>query len=225
MKKIITIIGICISLSVSAQKRNIIHFGGLFYDYLIAAESEDDELMFANKTGFTAGYDRLVGNRISVGLRYSYYFGGGDEGTHISLNNSGISGVPAGTSIGSAVFQEKGGGFNYESKYFFDDFDSDGANSGYIGMVITRLNFTETIKDIDAQDNNYNAVHINDRENDYGITRIGIKYGGITSGALSSEFYIAGYMNFAKDKGNLFPSPTRVADYSFAIGWLIGVPF
>jgi hypothetical protein len=226
---------LCLPFWIFAQeKRNVIHLGGLFYDHMLLLNNreileESQTLEYTDRMGFSAGYDRVIGSSIMVGLRYSWYIGTGKQG--IECNNSFMSApIKALETTDSYTldYVERGGGFSYESRFFFEEVDKHyGFNSitNYIGVMFSRITLREALVNINAYDVNHNSIPVNDVENKYSINRLGIKLGGFMSDYVSVDYYVAGYANFVQGKGDKFTPLSTVPDFSFAIGCLIGVPF
>lgn len=228
--KFFVTIGLVVAmLHCNAQNKNVWNIAGWYYDYLLVADDvEDDPVRYANKTGFSCGYGRLIGSRIYIGLNYNRFFGPKERESAFfeeydpKSDDIGIR-LPPNFTVTDYYLKERGQGFTYESKYFFDDHDNNGPDGVYIGVMFSKLWFEETLKGIEIKnDITFEDYNYPDITNKYTIKRIGAKCG---AAAEFGEYYIGTFYNFENNKGAAFNSPTRVSKLSLTFGFNFWLPF
>lgn len=227
MKRYIVAILVICTFSVAAQKRNIIKplcFDWEYMDYMRDGSNEN----VSNVFNYKIGYERLVGRRLSVGLSYvkflsaindidgNYYYSG--------YAPENIPGYP----LDKATYENKIQGFEYESRYFFNDLEEDGLNSGYLGFMYSYLTSNQSLTNVSY----YNYNNPNDiitrtyPDKTMGIHRFGLKLGYAVSGAIYSDIHVGiFYNNRPGDYNNGWTSPSDIYPVNVVLGWHFGIPF
>lgn len=222
IKKTLFVLFIVINISAFAQKRNNVQIAGLAIDVFSIPNREINP--FFNTFRYVVAYQRLVGNRLLLGVNYSHVFGYNEES--ISYDYGGYSPVKIpNKTFYSAKYNTRGFGLGYESRYYFSDFDENGANSSYIGFNYQHTRITESLTDARFDNKNNNTLTTEKfDDNVNSINRLGITYGLSGSLLLNSEFSVGIYYNIV-NKNQEWKSPINFLDYSINLTWLIGIPF
>lgn len=235
----------------NAQKRNNIKVTGIGFDNIVKTSSEfnDDydneiqaQLLLGNLFNWGFGYERLLGKRLVLGVNIWNFFS--SKSTQLEFNTqtkyNSVSGsfVPKinyepinvpGYYFYSAVFSQSGFQFGFESKYYFQTHDEEGANGVYIGssyqLAKIDYNFQEvTYKDTTTSSSKF-KTDININPATTYINKLGIKLGVSVSKIVSTDFFLG--LNYALPANfdNGFHAPISARGISFTMGWQIGVPF
>ncbi|MES2689003.1 MAG: hypothetical protein V4658_01285 [Bacteroidota bacterium] len=227
MKNLIIALFIICSFPAIAQKRNIVKplcFDWEYMDYMVDGSNEN----LSNVFNFKIGYERLIGRRLSAGLSYvkflssvndidgNYYFSG--------YAPENISGYP----LDKATYENKMQGFEYESRYFFNDLEKDGLNSGYLGFMYGYLTSKQSLTNVSY----YNYNDPNDRftreypGKEVNIHRFGLKIGYAVSGVIYSDIHVGVFYNNRPDGYNKgWKSPSDIYPVNVVLGWHFGFPF
>lgn len=230
IKNILLVFLSIVGLSCVAQKRNNIQFAGFGYDQWSESNYNLSSSELINSVGrfsYIVGYERLIGNRIAVGGTLNYIFGKSFV-TLDRYDNYNPKEIP-GYVFDNGIYSIKGYGIGYESKYYFDDFDEDGANSFYLGFNYYYSSIIENFENVsyDKPNGTYlDTIWPEFESNNYGINRLGVKLGYTSSENLSSQLSLGVFYNMptsAKDK--MWASPVVVNSLSFNLTWVVGVPF
>lgn len=114
----------------------------------------------------------------------------------------------------------------YESKFYFEDFDEDGANSTYLGSCFQYGRITQKLTEL-SYERNIGGGYLTPTFEDQTISmsRFGLKLGFARSGALSSDFYVGLFINAPNGVNKHWNSITEVRNLSLGLGWIVGVPF
>ncbi len=220
IKKIFFVLFILINISVFGQKRNNVQIAGLAIDVFSIPNREINP--FFNNFRYVVAYQRLVGNRLLLGVNYSHVYGHKEEPVSYDYGAYSPVKIPNKTFY-SAKYNTRGFGLGYESRYYFSDFDEDGANSSYIGFNYQHTRITEFLTDaLYYQNSSPSTEKFDDNVNS--INRFGITYGISGTLLLNSEFSVGVYYNIV-NKNQEWKSPINFLDYSFNLTWLIGIPF
>lgn len=209
-----------------AQPRNIIKFSPITFDNAVSTLDYGslDLLAFSNKYGFAVKYERLVGNRIAIGIWANKYYSSSNE-----VYSSGGSYSPKDyedLEINQCTYEHGGYMLGYESMYYFEDFDSDGPNSGYIGLSLQQGTFTQGMPEAEYTDQNYRSVKKSFNNQSVDVNRIGIKLGRTYTSSVSFDMYFSLSYNFTTGPINQnFIAPTQIRPVSFGLGMLMGIPF
>jgi len=239
MKKILVFILFSITALVTfGQKRNNIKLFGFGYDTWTSAENyfgiynTDEFINSSSRFSYTLGYERLIGSRISVSGTYNYIFGSDQDEFNdetSSLTDYTPKEIPN-QLFYRGFYTTSGYTLGYETKYFFNEFDEDGANGLFIGFNYQHTKFKEELSDVQyeilpAFSRNYTTPQ-DYSAREYSINRFGVKFGATYTGALSSEFAIGMYLNMpAGIDESAWRTPVSVNPLSFNLTWVLGVPF
>ena len=208
------------------QPRNIIKFTPIVFDNMVSTLDYGslDLLAFSNKYSFAIKYERSVGKRIAIGLWANMYYGSTND-----LYTTGGSYSPKdypNLKIGQCTYEHGGYLLGYESMYYFDDFDSDGPNSGYLGLSLQHGTFTQGMPKARYTDQNYDYVNKSFNEQTLDVNRIGLKLGRTYTSSVSFDIYFSLSYNFTTGPINQnFIAPTQIRPISFGLGMLLGIPF
>lgn len=222
---LVFITGMQVHAQTERPKRNLIRIPGVFMDITLGGEnSSSGSLNNVITTGYTAGYERLIGSRVSVGFTFMKFF---------NLDNNGVYyGGPEPQAIPGYRFEQgdysrTGFGLGYESRYYFGDFDEDGVNSGFLGFGYQYFAYTESMKNAKYYPNNWGNPDILKDFDDqtYAVNRFGLKFGYAGANALLSEFYVGVYYNAPGQMNKNWVSRASVAPLSINLGWTLGIPF
>lgn len=229
MKNCIILICVLGSLSVMAQKRNIIKPLCFDWEYMDYSKDESGDLNFSNVFNYKFGYERLIGKRLSVGLSYMSFFSP-SEGKDIRGDNySSYSpeNIP-GYYYDRATYTNKIRGFEYESRYFFSNLEEDGLNSGYLGFMYGYLSSKQSLTNATYN----NSIDPTDRftkqypDKEVNIHRFGLKLGYAASGAIYTDIHIGIFYNSRPNDYNKgWTSPSDIYPVNVVLGWHIGIPF
>jgi hypothetical protein len=220
------------------QKRNNIKLIGFGYDTWTSAENylgigyTDEFVNSSSRFSYTLGYERLIGSRLSVSGTYNYIFGSDqDEFNEESSFQTDYTPEKIPNQLFYRGFYTTSGyTLGYETKYFFNEFDEDGANSMFIGFNYQYTKFKEELSDVQyeilpAFSRNYTTPQ-DYSARDYSINRFGVKLGATYTGVLSSEFAIGMYLNMpAGFDDAAWRTPVPINPLSFNLTWVMGVPF
>lgn len=247
MKKQLLLISCALITGFSyAQKRNNI-FVGLSFDNLVNAMDVGDEFYYAeNKFVFSLGYERLIGNHIAISLsagkyisgepdnvdKYSDFYSGNmtympEKGNTLSLNGNLYS-----TSIfevDEASFSLKNTSyFKYESKYFFNEFDTDGKVGGYVAANYSRSSFLASIGQVKYGNKNWNAspesIYKTYEDEKITINRVGFKLGLAYADGTGSD--ISAGLDFnIPSRNETWNLPLTLRTISFNVNWIWFIPF
>lgn len=202
---------------IAQNSRNVVKVG-LYYDNAVVGYTNyNTDVASTNKFGFIAGYERYIGNRIGLNFGFHKYIGASDF--FYSKDNTNYR--------AEATFNENGYGISYESRFYFDDIDSEGGNSGFVGVVFQHNRFTQTVTNV-RHTNNLTSITTNfaDFENKVNYNRLGIRLGGQFSVDFSSELYLSLFVNLQPTRAvQPISSPTYIPNISYGITYLLGLPF
>ena len=236
-KNLIFILFSITALVTFGQKRNNIKLFGFGYDTWTSAENylglyyTDEFVNSSSRFSYILGYERLIGSRLSVSGTYNYIFGSDQyEFNEESSFHSDYTPEKIPNQLFYRGFYTTSGyTLGYETKYFFNEFDEDGANSLFIGFNYQHTKFKEELSDVQYEDpiGSYNYTSPKDYSaREYSINRLGVKLGATYTGALSSEFAIGMYLNMpAGFDDSAWRTPVSVNPLSFNLTWVMGVPF
>lgn len=215
-----------------AQNRNVIGVGAFYDNVLRDAKNSDKEVSaaFPKEIGLSVGYDRVIGKSVLIGVRYIKFTGTSGEEFKVSgeAADKVLKDVPAGYVFKSGSYTETGDGFSYESKIFFEDFNSDGPASFYLGVVYSRIWFKESITDITLKEKQAiipKTMDWTNQSNKYILNRVGLKLGYMHNTNIGVEGYFGCYYNFADGKNANFVAPSDIAKVSLNIGVNYFLPF
>ncbi|MES2689002.1 MAG: hypothetical protein V4658_01280 [Bacteroidota bacterium] len=225
MKNIIVILFIICSIPAIAQKRNIVKplcFDWEYMDYMLASKNA------SNVFSYRLGYERLIGLRLSASLSYVKFLSAATniDGTYYYSDYAPeyISGYP----LDEATYENKIQGFEYESRYFFNDLEKDGLNSGYLGFMYGYLTSKQSLTNVSY----YSYKDPSDRftkeypDKQINIHRFGLKIGYAASGIIYSDIHIGIFYNNRPDGYNKrWTSPSDIYPVNVVLGWHIGIPF
>ena len=220
------------------QKRNNIKLTGFGYDTWTNADNylgigyTDELVNSSSRFSYIIGYERLIGSRLSVSGTYNYIFGSDqDEFNDESSFQTDYTPEKIPDQLFYRGFYTTSGyTLGYETKYFFNEFDEDGANSMFIGFNYQHTKFKEELSDVQyeilpAFSRNYTTPQ-DYSARDYSINRFGVKLGATYTGLLSSEFAIGMYLNMpAGFDDSAWRTPVSINPLSFNLTWVMGVPF
>jgi hypothetical protein len=240
-KNLIFILFSITALVTFGQKRNNIKLFGFGYDTWTSAENylglyyTDEFVNSSSRFSYILGYERLIGSRLSVSGTYNYIFGS-DQYEFNEKSSSETDYTPE--KIPNQFFYRgfyttSGYTLGYETKYFFNEFDEDGANSLFIGFNYQYTKFKEELSDVQYGERDSltkrftNVFKPQDYSaRDYSINRLGVKFGATYTGALSSEFAVGMYLNMpAGLDESAWRTPVAINRLSFNLTWVLGVPF
>lgn len=239
MKKILVFILFSITALVTfGQKRNNIKLIGFGYDTWTNADNylgigyTDEFVNSSSRFSYTLGYERLIGSRLSVSGTYNYIFGSDQDefNDETSFQTDYKPEEIPDQFFYKGFYTSSGYTLGYETKYFFNEFDEDGANSLFIGFNYQYTKFKEELSDVQyelspAFSRNYTTPK-DYSARDYSINRLGVKLGATYTGALSSEFAIGMYLNMpAGFDDSAWRTPVAINPLSFNLTWVLGVPF
>jgi len=236
-KNLIFILFSITALVTFGQKRNNIKLFGFGYDTWTSAENylglyyTDEFVNSSSRFSYILGYERLIGSRLSVSGTYNYIFGSDQyEFNEESSFHSDYTPEKIPNQLFYRGFYTTSGyTLGYETKYFFNEFDEDGANSLFIGFNYQHTKFKEELSDVQYEEpiGSYNYTSPKDYSaREYSINRFGVKLGATYTGALSSEFAIGMYLNMpAGFDDSAWRTPVSVNPLSFNLTWVLGVPF
>lgn len=236
-KNLIFILFSITALVTFGQKRNNIKLFGFGYDTWTSAENylglyyTDEFVNSSSRFSYILGYERLIGSRLSVSGTYNYIFGSDQyEFNEESSFHSDYTPEKIPNQLFYRGFYTTSGyTLGYETKYFFNEFDEDGANSLFIGFNYQHTKFKEELSDVQYEEpiGSYNYTSPKDYSaREYSINRFGVKLGATYTGALSSEFAIGMYLNMpAGFDDSAWRTPVSVNPLSFNLTWVMGVPF
>lgn len=236
-KNLIFILFSITALVTFGQKRNNIKLFGFGYDTWTSAENylglyyTDEFVNSSSRFSYILGYERLIGSRLSVSGTYNYIFGSDQyEFNEESSFHTDYSPEKIPNQLFYRGFYTTSGyTLGYETKYFFNEFDEDGANSLFIGFNYQHTKFKEELSDVQYEEpiGSYNYTSPKDYSaREYSINRFGVKLGATYTGALSSEFAIGMYLNMpAGFDDSAWRTPVSVNPLSFNLTWVMGVPF
>lgn len=227
MKKLIVLVCISISFSAFAQKRNIVKplcFDWEYMDYMPDGAQEN----LSNVFNYKIGYERLIGMRLSAGLSYVKFLSGVNsiDGNYYYSGYApeDISGYP----LEKATYENKIQGFEYESRYFFNDLEKEGLNSGYLGFMYGYLTSKQSLTNATY----YNYNNPTDKftkdypDKEMNIHRFGLKLGYAVSGFIYSDIHVGIFYNHRPDGyNNGWVSPSEIYPVNVVLGWHFGFPF
>lgn len=208
----------CCVISAQAQKRNLVKLADISLDFMMGPASDHDR--FRNLVGYSAGYERLLGSRVSVGFNFTKYFGAGEKQTTWEP----VKGTPSGYKFENGLFKETGFAIGYESRYYFGDFDEEGVNSGYLGFSYQCAIFTQSLKEAWFTQQWAPTVQKDFEDQRYTINKLGVKFGYAGANAMLSDFHIGINYNLPVGLNAQWESDTRVNPLSISFGWTIGLP-
>ncbi|MES2689000.1 MAG: hypothetical protein V4658_01270 [Bacteroidota bacterium] len=203
-----------LSLFAQRQKKNVIKPVCIASDYL--AETGNTPFEFS----YSFEYERQFSPRMAFNVSYhKFLLKNQDNGYYRAPGISGKDFI-------SGNYSEEFTGFGYESRYYFNDFDSDGTSSGYMGFVYQLVRATQTLTDARYEDNITGTNSIVDfPEEHFTIHRPGIRIGHVWQGALYSDLYVGIFYNIRSDYSTNTLTPFEVKPVSLMLGWNIGIPF
>lgn len=219
MAKSLLLIVLLLPFCLLAQNRNEIKLIGAELDWLLKASpiSSSDAAMFNNFLVGTVGYNRFIGSRLAVGVSY-HQFINFEDATDVNINN--------GTT--RYDFKENAWGIDYHTRYFFSDYDNDGASSGYIQFSLNRTSLTQAYTNVTEYTSTvFGGGYFQDKNSftrNYGITRYGINIGLIDSDIITQDLSFGCYFNTAPASSSSY-SLTDVRGVSFILSYAIGVSF
>lgn len=226
MKKVLLllILGL-ISVSVFSQKRDIIKIGGFGYNNWNSKENFIGAEYGAARLNYTFGYERLIGERLSISLTYSKILSLSE--TPIYDDYSGYT--PASMQnyrFREGTYSANGYFIGYESKYHFDEFDEDGANSFYLGFNYQLGRITEELKDVRYEGtSSFNTKAVTFDPYTFSMHRLGVKLGLTYTGMFTSDFSIGVFLNSQPEANKQWLTPAPVNGVSFNASWVVGIPF
>ena len=211
------------TLNCDAQ-RNRLTLIGLRYDNVLGQnETENNmEVISLNKWNLYLGYERAVGNHITLGLKYHYYFQP-DEYEYYTLRiDNPIDAQKYDFGIYSETIKH---GFAYECTYYFSGFD----DSEIEGAYLTSTLMVNSASQIQTKETPYSAggANINSVqsfENDYLMYRYGIRLGIKALG----DLYV-GYMftlaNPSRNTTDTYQNWNPISPGNLVIGYNYGFSF
>lgn len=213
-------------LSAYAQKRNNIKFGGIAFDNMFSSNSNAIK-SFTNKFGFSLGYQRNIGSCITIGLLGNFYLPFTGSSTFYGAGQGYNSSNDPNLKLIEGEFTQSGYIVGYETKYYFEPFDDDGATGGYIGMNAQFGSFSQQLSNVKYLNSyNYTTSKVSFPDQTLTTNRIGIKIGVTNSNYLTNDYYFSVMYNFSNNISNQqFLSPTTVRAVSIGFGWTIGIPY
>lgn len=203
-----------LSLFAQRQKKNVIKPACIVHDYL--AELGNDAFLLS----YSFEYERQFSSRMAVNVSYHRFL----------LPNAGkeYNNAPdiSGKKYLSGNYSEDFVGFGYESRYYFNDFESDGTSSGYLGWVYQYVRGTQSFTNARYEDNiSGNSAFVEFPEEHFAIHRPGIRLGHVWQGALYSDLYCGAFYNIRSYSSGNSLIPFEVNPLSLVVGWNIGIPF
>jgi hypothetical protein len=212
MKKYILIfVLITLSFQGMAQKNRIRLFG---YNLdLLAANftlPNNVEQTVSTYTNYNFGYERLIGNKVVLGLAYYHYIE--PTGFASFYNNIGY--------IGS-YFENPTYGLSYHSKYFISDFDEQPIGL-YIGSTFMFTNIQQ--KQGNLEDYTLTSGSLTEIDNNYGIYRLGILLGVHGIGDLHVG-YMLNMGGGGRIENGLHQKWNPINSGNFILGYNIGLNF
>ena len=252
MKKYLIFIGLLVGIfSATAQKRNNIKLIGIGFDNVVKTSTEFDddydvdiqgELLVGHLFNWGFGYERLLGNRVVLGVNIWNFFSSTSNELYFNTqrNYDFVSGnyttqinyqpleVP-GYYFNRAVFSQSGFQFGFESKYYFRSHNEEGANGIYIGSSYQLAKIDYNFQNVSYKDTTYNTnIERTDITFDPATTyvnKLGIKLGVSGSQYVSTDFFLGINYALPANFDNGFHAPISARSISFTMGWQIGVPF
>lgn len=215
-----------ISFSAFSQKRNIIKLGGLSYDNWTMADHLADEELGAARFGYTCGYERLIGERLAVSLTYNKIIHLDDNRVTQYYTNYSPATIQ-GYRFNDGYYSAKGYFIGYESKYYFDEFDEDGANSFYLGFNYLHGKIREELNSATYEGNNSasNIKEVEFQPHDFSVNRIGLKLGVTYTSIVTSDLSFTAYLNSQPEANKQWLTPAPVNGLSFNLSWVVGFAF
>ncbi len=158
---------------------------------------------------------------MALGLTYNHIFASEDISFSSYYNSyKPLKNVPS--TYSGTDYSLKGFTIGYDSKYYFQDFDEDGANGFYIGFNYQLSNITENA----TMKYDYNSMETKLQPSTYNINRLGVKVGFTTSDVITQQFGIGMFYNMpSSNQNSTWISPIEVNSLSFNISWVLGIPF
>ncbi len=223
LKNVFLICCLLVTTSSFAQKRNNLQLVGFGYDQWSNDDYTKDVGEFLESVGrftYIAGYERLIGDRLALGLTYHFIIPSVDNTFYDFQSYRPLRNLPS--TYSNTYYSFSGFNIGYDSKYYFQEFDEDGANGFYIGCNYQYSTITESgIVNYD-----YNTSQTMLPRNTYNIHRLGIKTGFTISDDISQQFGIGLFYNMPSSNKDLtWVSPVGVNNISFNISWVVGIPF
>lgn len=229
-----------------AQKRNNL-FVGLSFDNLVNAMDVGTDFYSAeNKFVFSFGYERLIGNHIAISLTAGKHLSGepdevdkysGTGVTNVNYmpqkgNTLSYGGNLYSTSefeVDNATFFLKNTSyFKYESKYFFNEFDTDGKTGGYIAANYSRSNFLASIGQVEYGNKNWSSfpetIYKTYEDEKITINRVGFKLGLAYADGTGSDIS-AGFDINIPSRNETWNLPLTLRTVSFNLNWIWFIPF
>lgn len=237
IKNILLIFLSIVSLSCVAQMRNKVQILGLRYDNWSIGDNFTglgEGLKISGRYSLSTGYERLVGDRLSVGLTYDFII---PSDFTFTGYNSNYSPLKNNASFQSLDYSFKGYTLGYESRYYFQEFELDGAEGLYIGFNYQYTSVTENIENGIADGGGTLPKF---QTSNFGVNRFGVKLGmqgtGIGGNHNAIDVYLIEkgkidlslglFYNMptgAKDK--MWISPIDINNISINVSCVVGLPF
>lgn len=235
----------------NAQKRNNIKVIGIGFDNVVKTNTVfnndydteiQGQLLVGNLFNWGFGYERLLGKRLVLGVNVWNFFSSKSTSmyfnTQTNYNSVSGSSVPKinyepinvpGYYFYSAVFSQSGFQIGFESKYYFQTHDEEGANGVYIGssyqLAKIDYNFQDvTYKDTSSSLSGFRTDIAINPATTY-VNKLGIKLGVSASKFVSTDFFLGINYALPANFDNGFHAPISARGISFTMGWQIGVPF
>lgn len=216
IKKIILTLCCLASLSTMAQRRNNFQILGFGYDTWSSIDYEIADIgsVLIGRGTYSLGYERLIGKRIAVGVTYNHIFSSIKK--NISANNTNYT--PKQFNSKSFINGEhtlKGHTLGYESKYFFDDFDVDGANGFYVGFNYQYTSISESFDKLLYSSSSNNVSNTKLDPQSFGVNRFGIKFGYAATVVATVQIGLGAFYNSVTGgKDKLWKSPVDINNLS-----------
>lgn len=231
------------ALNSYAQKRNNLKLIGIGYDNIITTKNflsdnsdfESISFVLACTFNWGFGYERLLGDRVVLGVNYNRYFPSKTGEVAYALNS--YSNRPTvffqpqqkpNQYFSYGDYESKGSSLGFESKYYFKPHDKDGANGFYLAssyqLSIINHGFVSA-QYTDTTNSNKNLVNYSFDNTTTLLNRFGLKLGVSASSFISTDFFIGLYYTPTGNFDQLYLSPLTNRNVSFVMGWQVGIPF
>jgi hypothetical protein len=228
MKRLIILLVLtAISFSGFSQKRNNIKLGGFGYDNWTSLENFSEVGFGAARFTYIFGYERLIGEKLAVSLTYNkiLYL---DDTPIFEYYTQYSPATISGYRFRDGSYSAQGYFIGYESKYHFEEFDEDGANSFYLGFNYQHGRITEELNNVryeSTSSSSYTSKEVTFNPNNFSINRLGLKLGVTYTGMFTSDFSFAVFLNSQPEINKQWLSPASVNGVSYNLSWVLGVPF
>lgn len=212
---IILILILPLSLTAQRRKKNVFKPICIATDY-VARSVQEGPFQFS----YSFEYERQFSRRTSVNFAFLNFPVKTD---HLNYENAPQE---PGYSYSYGEYEESLWGLGYESRYYFNDFETDGTSSGYVGFCYQYLSGKQNLVNaVYKEQNNSTLKTISFPTEHFSIHRPGIRLGHVWQGALYSDLYFAVIGNFMSYSTANKIKPVEVFPVSIQVGWNIGIPF